>query len=294
MGLADWFSTFCTNIQVRNRDTVSSRYRTLTRRLNTDFWSTTSETSHSLYVGSYGRRTAIHGFSDLDMIFALPWTKYLQYNRYAGNGQSALLQEVRGSIANTYPNSRISADGQIVEVSFSDGLTFEVVPAFLNDDLSYVYPDTNAGGRWRTTNPRPEIQAIKDRNQVCNGNLVRLCRMMRAWRTQWNVPIGGLLIDALAYQFIGNWKNRTKSYRCYDFMCRDFFRFMADQNRNQNYWLAPGSNQRVWGKGLFEWKATVCYNISLEAIKHEMASPKQEWSARREWRKIFGTSFPAQ
>ena len=293
MGLADWFETFCSNIQIRNRDTISTRYRNITRRLNTDFWSTTSETSHSLYVGSYGRSTATQGFSDLDMIFALPWTKYLQYDGHTGNGQSALLQEVRGSIAKTYPNTKISADGQIVEVSFTDGITFEIVPAFLNSDDSYTYPDTNGGGSWCITNPRPEIRAIGDRNLQCNRNLVRLCKMMRAWRTEWNVPMRGLLIDTLAYQFIADWEHRGKSYLYYDFMCKDFFRFMADQNRDQKYWRAPGSNQYVWRKGIFERKATVCYNIACEAINHEMATPKREWPAKQEWRKIFGTSFLA-
>ena len=69
MGLAGWFSTFCNNIQVQDGGTISSRYKTITHRLNTDFWNTESYTSHSLYVGSYGRKTAIQGFSDLDMIF---------------------------------------------------------------------------------------------------------------------------------------------------------------------------------------------------------------------------------
>ena len=53
MGLADWFSTFCSNIQVQDGSTISTRYKNITRRLNTDFWNTNSDTSHSLYVGSY-------------------------------------------------------------------------------------------------------------------------------------------------------------------------------------------------------------------------------------------------
>ena len=78
MGLAGWFSTFCGNIQVRNRPTISGRYRNITKRLNTDFWSTTSDSAHSLYVGSYGRRTAIQGTSDVGMIFRLPDSVYRQ------------------------------------------------------------------------------------------------------------------------------------------------------------------------------------------------------------------------
>ena len=293
MGLADWFSTFCSNIQVQNRSVISTRYKNITRRLNTDFWNTTSEISHSLYVGSYGRNTAIEGFSDLDMIFQLPSSLYRQYNEYKGNGQSALLQSVKKSIEKTYSVTSIRADGQVILVPFTDGITFEVVPAFINDDDSYTFPDANNGGSWRVTNPTPEIEAIRSRNSDCNGNLVPLCRMMRAWKSKWAVPIGGLLVDTLAYQFINDWQHNDKSYSYYHYMCRDFFLFMADQDSDQEYWRAPGSRQYVYGKGLFQWKARRCYNISLEAIKHEQADPKREWSAKQKWREIFGTSFPS-
>jgi hypothetical protein len=292
MGLADWFRVFCSNIQVQDGGTISLRYKAITRRLNTDFWNTTSDISHSLYVGSYGRNTAIQGFSDLDMIFQLPYSVYERYNGYNGNGQSALLQAVKTSIEKTYSTTSIRGDGQVILVPFNDGITFEVVPGFINDDDSYTFPDANNGGRWRVTNPKPEIAAIRTRNNACNSNLVPLCRMMRAWKRQWEVPIGGLLIDTLAYQFIDGWEYKDKSYLYYDYMCREFFRFMAGQSTEQEYWQAPGSGQYVYRKGLFQWKATRCYNISLEAIKHETAEPKQEWSAKQKWREIFGTSFP--
>lgn len=292
MGLGDWFSTFCANTQIKDGGTISDRYKAITKRLNTDFWSTTSDIAHSLYAGSYGRNTAIQGFSDLDMIFQLPYSVYQQYHNYSGNGQSALLQRVKVSIEKTYSKTSIRADGQVILVPFNDGITFEVVPAFINKDNSYTFPDANAGGRWRTTNPRPEIESIATRNRDCNFNLVPLCRMMRAWKRKWEVPIGGLLVDTLAYQFIENYEYRDKSYFYYDFTCRDFFKWMANQNEKQEYWKAPGSGQYVFGKGLFQYKAKRCYNIALEAIAHENATPKQEWSAKQKWRDIFGTAFP--
>lgn len=292
MGLADWFSTFCTNLQVQDGGTISARYKNITRRLNADFWATSSDTAHSLYVGSYGRNTAIKGFSDLDMLFELPAALYPRYNKHVGNGQSALLQAVRSSMRKTYPSSDIGADGQVVVVKFTDGIGFEVVPAFYNTSKTYTFPDANQGGKWRATNPRPEINAIRTRNTACNNNLVPLCRMMRAWKRKWSVPIGGLLVDTLAYQFIDSYKYRDKSYFYYDCLCRDFFAWMADQNKEQEYWKAPGSGQYVYGKELFQYKAKRCYNISVEAIAHEMASPKSERSAKQKWREIFGTAFP--
>ena len=292
MGTAEWFNTFCSTLLVRDGGTISKRYKMITRRLNRDFWNTDSETSHSLYVGSYGRNTAIDGFSDLDMVFRLPYSLFERYDQHVGNGQSSLLQAVRNSMRRTFSNSKIGGDRQVVVVEFQDGLTFEVMPAFLNNDGSYTYADSKRGGAWKVTNPRPEVKAIRERNDVCNGNLVPLCRMMRAWKARWKVPMGGLLIDTLAYQFIAGWAHRDQSYLYYDWMCRDFFEFLKGQDRKQLFWKAPGSGQYVYKKGVFHSKAARCHNISLLAIQHESADHKREWSAKRKWRAIFGSRFP--
>jgi hypothetical protein len=114
--------------------------------------------------------------------------------------------------------------------------------------------------------------------------------MARSWKDQWNVPIGGLLIDTLAYNFLKNWAHRSESYTYYDWMSRDFFAFQKDQNPDQNYWYALGSNQLVWRKGLFEYKALRCYNIALEACEFE--SKDMHWSANQKWREIYGSKFP--
>ena len=60
----------------------------------------------------------------------------------------ALLQSVKSSIEKTYSTSNIGADGQVIQVTFTDGITFEVVPVFTNKGGSYTFPDTNSGGRW--------------------------------------------------------------------------------------------------------------------------------------------------
>ncbi len=291
MGLSTWFTDFCSNLIVKNVGTISTRYKNITKRLNIDYWSTTSDTSHSLYVGSYGRGTAVQGFSDLDMIFHLPYSEYEKYNSYQTNGQSALLQAVKKSIEKTYSRTSIKGDGQIISVPFDDGITFEVVPGFINKDDSYTFPNANNGGSWCTTNPKPEISAIKSRNKICNGNLIQLCRMARAWKKKWDIPISGLLIDTLAYNFIRGYEYRDKSYLYYDFMSRDFFEYLRTQPTDKQYWLSPGANQYVWRKGAFEYKALRCKNIAVEACSYQ--SDKYGWTARQKWREIYGTEFPA-
>jgi hypothetical protein len=291
MGVGEDFRDFCANLTVSNRDSIARRYAAITKRLNLDFWNSDSETLHSFYTGSYGRGTAIGGTSDVDMLFWLPYGYYEKYHGYSGNGQSALLQAVRQSIKQTYVFTDVGADGQVVVVPFDDSITFEVVPAFVNKDGSYTFPDSNGGGSWKTTNPKPEIQAISDEDSKCNGNLKQLCRMARAWKRECAVPISGLLIDTLAYHFIRNWQERDKSYLYYDWMSRDFFTFLSGQNEKQEYWLSPGANQYVWRTGGFEYKATRGKNIAKEAIDH--ASNNQTYSARAKWREIYGTRYPA-
>lgn len=291
MGVAEDFNTLCTNLAVQNRASISDRYELITRRFNLEFWDTDSKQSHSIYAGSYGRNTATGLTSDVDMIFWLPVSYYTSYNNYSGNGQSALLQLFRNALRKTYPSTEIGADGQVVVVTFSDDVTFEILPAFENQNDSFTYPDANSGGSWKVTNPRPEIAEINRVDKECNGNLKNLCKMARAWKSKWDVPISGLLIDTLAYYFIRDYVYREKSYLYYDFMSRDFFNYLHNRDEKQDYWLSPGANQYVWRTGKFEYKALRCKNIADTACGYQ--GDTYGWTARQKWREIYGTKYPS-
>lgn len=292
MGVYDEFVAFKDQYNI-GRDLISSigqRYRRITARLNMDFWNTDSDAAHSLYVGSYGRDTAAKGISDLDIGFRLPSDLYAKYNAYQSNGQSALLQAVRASLRKAYSSSSVGGDGQVVVISFTDGITFEILPYFDNNAGTWTYPDSNGGGSWSTCNPRAEMTAIHGRNLLVNRNLKPLCRMMRVWKNFNSVQISGSLIDTLAYQFIGNWPHRANSYGYHDFMARDFLKYLYDQDRNQQYWLMPGSASRVYKTGVFWVKALQDYNTAVEACL--MQSDLQAINRREKWRYVFGPTFP--
>lgn len=291
MSVSDYFSTFCSNLRMSS-DTVSTiqyRYHQITKRINLDYRNSSSETAYSLYVGSYGRGTEIWT-SDIDMIVQLPYETYAKFDAYSSNGQSALLQEVKGVLQKTYSTSFVKGDGQVIGINFTDGINFEIVPAFINKDDSYTYPDSNDGGSWKTTDPRKEIAAMNTRNSDTNKNLKRLCRMARAWKEKCNVSMSGILIDTLAYKFIGDWEYKDKSYLYYDFMSRDFFAYLKNIDTSQNYWLAPGSNRYVWKLGNFQSKAKTAYDNAVAAISYE--SDNMSYSAKQKWREIYGTKFP--
>lgn len=292
VSVADDFRAFRANYLIPTTviTDISYRYRRMTRQLNTDFWNTQSETAHSLYVGSYGRDTAAKGVSDLDVAFQLPASVYGQYNGHYTNGQSAFLQAVRGSIQKTYPTSYIGGDGQVVAVNFTDGIRFEILPAFINTADTYTFADSNNGGSWRTCDPRAEMSAFAKRNTEANGNLKAICRMARIWKNYHSVPISGMLIDTLAFGFIQNWAHKDKSFLYHDFLVRDFFYALSQTDASQTYWRAPGSGSYVYKSGGFRSQAATAYSLADQAIAY--STNGNAWSYRQSWRGIFGPTFP--
>lgn len=198
-------------ISQETRALISKRYRAITKAVNLEFWNIQSELQHSIYVGSYGRGTAIET-SDLDVLVSLPKEEYQHYDTMKGNGQSRLLQSVRQAILYTYPRTDIRADGQVVKVSFSDGMKFEILPAFetkyWDGRTTYRYPDTNMGGNWLSTNPKAEQDAMKVKNEISCGLLIDTCKHIRYIRDNYfsSYHLSGIVIDSFVYQAISGWK----------------------------------------------------------------------------------------
>lgn len=291
MSVSMRFEQFCSALRMPAAvvNTVQMRYKQITQRLNRDFYGWESDTLNTIYVGSYGRGTAIH-ISDIDVLFKLPPGSYSRYNTYTHNGQSQLLQDLRTSLRKTYSSSAIKGDGQVTDIFFSDGMKFEIVPGIEMTDDTFRYPDSNEGGSWRVTDPRSEIAAVSEFDRQTNGTMRHLCRMVRAWKDQWDVPLGGLQIDTFAERFLKQWEYRDESFGYYDWMTRDFFKWLSEFDDTASYWLAVGSNQQVYNRGSFTHKAKKAYNISVEAVECE--NKKYEYSATIKWREIYGTKFP--
>ena len=162
MGLAHWFTTFCTNIQVRNRETISNRYKTITRRLNTDSGQR-PRTPHTVFTSSYGRKTATHGTSDVDM--ELPYAVYERYDGYHGNVRSPSRCPCGGKT--TYPATDIGADGQVILVS--PATPFELVQAITATETATTVSDSKQVEEVRQT--RGFARSIRARNSMLTPSL---------------------------------------------------------------------------------------------------------------------------
>lgn len=241
------------SIDKNTRERVSDRYKVVTKAVNTEFYGSSSDTMHSLYVGSYGRGTAIDT-SDLDIMVILPKDKYEQYDQYGNNGQSRLLQSVKDAVKSPYPRSDIRADGQVVKINFSDGMRFEILPAFEQAGLygrtTYIYPDSNMGGNWLSTNPKVEQDAMRKKDADSNHLLVDTCRHMRyVHDTNFrSYPLHGIVIDTFVYEAIGGWHwpepgTQGQHARSYEKALLDYW-----ENTSAVFLTplhAPGSNDQV-------------------------------------------------
>ena len=288
MSIAKDFEKFIENLAISNKDTISSHYGEITKTLNKNFRNTDSETDNCLQVGSFGRKTAINGISDLDMLYIMPKSLWGKYND-AQNGQYKLLSDVKEAILTRYPRTQVSVGGLVVCVTFSN-YYIEVQPVFEQDDGSFKYPDTSNGGSWKITKPRDEIKEISKADSEKNKNLRRLCKMVRAWKNKHGVAMGGLLIDTLAYNFLNSTTDYdNKSYPYYDCMSRDFFKFLSELPEQTEY-AALGSRQRVKVKKKFQKKAKKAYDLCVEAINANNSNEKWKkslWSSISCTRKII-------
>lgn len=271
-------------ITPNNHNIISTRYHRIVRSINSYYWGIDSSRQNCRYVGSYGRGTAIDGFSDVDMIVVLPETYYERFRKYQHNGQSALIQNVKRALNFTYSRSFTKGDGQVIVIEFSDGIKFEIVPAFKIKD-TYTYPDSNESGSWKKCNPLKEIEAVNLINKYHNGKLKNLCKLTRAWKKENNINISGILIDALASMYMLYLKEEQKSWD-YKFLFTDFLNYLGSQFQ-KNSWLICGSWDVIQRNNMeFEDCALQSASYCIKAMKYEF--DKDYSLADTYWEKIFG------
>ena len=266
MALKDDFQNYVEGLAPNKLSSMITTAAEIAKKLNKEYYELEGETEEHMYiVGSVGRGTSIKGASDLDLLFDLPDSTYKKFDNYGenSNGQSALLQEVKGVLQTRYPKTKMSGDGQVVVIEFSN-YTVELVPGFKQSDDSFKYPDTHDGGSWKKTDPLPEINASQDMAEETNDVFIHLCNLMRAWKNNIGFKFGGLLIDSLIYKFLNeNEEYKDISYNQYFDMTKAVFNFLRGLNKDQTYWYALGSNQQVYNSdnGKFVTKAKDAYDL---------------------------------
>ena len=291
MSLSNDFKEFCEDelsMTDEEWEKWENRSKEIAKRLNRKYYSLDElddeETDNGLIVGSVGRTTAVRNVSDFDYIFSLPSEVYRRFDNYEGNGQSALLQEIKNELLKRYPNTSIKGDGQVVVIDFRDGEKIELVPAFEQSDGNFKYPDSRNGGSWKTTKPKPEIEKCKSLNSNFNNHFTNLTRLIRQWKNHMGFSFKGLLIDTLISDLIDDKGISEIYYSDYNILLKDIFEYFSNQDKNREYWYALGSNQKIYNNDGAKF-----INKAKQALKKiEDAS---EEKLTEVYRQLFGRKF---
>jgi len=255
--------------------------------LNRHYFDSASETDNSFFVGSWGKDTATRPPRDVDLYFVLPDAVYHRFQNHVWNRQSALLQEVKGVLTKSYPNTTMRGDGQVVLVGFGT-YSVEVVPAFKLTNGNYWICDTNNGGRYKETNPWAEAAYIDDSDKASNTNLRPLIRMLKAWQAECSVPIKSFQLELMAADFLSQSPWRLKDFFWFDWITRDLFAYLY--HRANTFVTVPGVNESIFLGNDWQSRCASAYSRAVKACKFEYDNKVEQ--AGEEWQKIFGSQIP--
>ncbi len=220
------------------------------------------------------------------MLYLLPKHVYDRINQVQGNGQSQLLQEVKRVLAQTFPRTDLSANGQVVEVPFNS-YSVDVVPSFKCTDGTYIICQTANGGFWGTSNPIAEYRAITDVNAISGQKATHLIKMLKAWKNSCNVPIKSIVLEIVVCLFVNQWLHKKERINWYGWMIKDFFEYLY---RYPNCTVNIPGTQEVISLG-DSWlsKCESAYKRAIKACDYEYIN--NAFEAENEWKKIFGDQF---
>jgi len=240
----------------------------------------------SFLSGSYKRSTMIAPLASSDIdIFVILDPKY--YSEYKPAG---LLDKARNILLKTYPKTpKISRNGQAVTITFTD-FTVDVVPGFYRKGGGYLIPNS-ISDVWLETDPTVHDAKLSAANQVHDGDLVPLIKMIKGWNRIINDAFVGFYLELMTQEIL-------KGVKISDFSSGA--RFVFDKGREKIRFLMPdpaglGSNVKgldgVTTVDEAVRRFTTAYDRARKA--EHLAAVGYTDSAIAEWRKIFGDYFPA-
>lgn len=288
MSVTKRFTTFIDNIRLTDTQKAAGNAsrESVVRVLNLHYYNLNSGTSYSKFIGSWGKFTRVRPPRDVDVLYTLPKSVYDRFQLRTGNKQSQLLQEVKNILAKNFTNTAIRGDGPVVKIPFS-AYNVELAPAFELTTGKYWVCMTDSGGHYKEGDYDAENTLIKTSHDASKEKTRELIRMMKRWQAYCDVPLKSFWIELIAVEFLAQWEHRDKSREWFDFMVRDFLKYLEAKANGNVY--APGTYETMFIGNAWLSKATTARQRAEKACSLEATNSA---AAGDEWQKIFGTDIP--
>lgn len=274
------FKEFSQNIRLTDNQEkdAKTKYTGVCKTLHNAYYNNSYDEKTKFLFGSYKTKTNIRPLSedqDVDVLFKIPEETYNKFKNYNGNGPSALLQEIKGVLKNTYTTTdTIKGWGKVVLIKFSDDThNVEVLPAFELENKTFKIPNSENGGSWDNFDPRSQIENFNSSNSKTNSLTADLTRMMKTWiknTASLNYKSYNLLNDII--NFLEKYYKNGANYSEYHLVIKDFFQYIKTLNSNFVSYIQTASDR---------------VDKAIEFMNQENYR-----DASLEWRKIFGDDYP--
>ncbi len=277
------FTKFAENIRLTEsqENDAKTKYNNVCKTLHKVYYENVYDGKTKFLFGSYKTRTNTRPLSsnqDVDVIFKIPKETLDKFQNYASNGASALLQEIKNHLSKTFTTTeKVRGWGKVVLVQFDENRhNIEVLPAFEQEDNTFIIPNSENGGSWEEFNPREQVVFFQTSNNATNGLTADLTRMLKTWVKNTagltdKYKSYHLLNDVISY--LNTEYQEGADYSDYHKVVNDMFAYLKDHcNSNIESFVKTASDRS---------------SKALEYISND--KPKE---ASEEYIKIFGNEFP--
>lgn len=291
MSTSKWFSDFnkSLNINELEKITIEKVQKEISEIINFEYWNKKSNNSNTKLIGSFAQGTSIKA-SEIEFLVVLPEYMYKRYYILGKTGAKLLVEDVLVKIKKTFLNTRISKDLNKVLIE-DNGIKFTILPTFLEDEKTYIYPDIIGNFPWVSQDIERSILVINKRNKEMKNNLNNFAKMIKVWNDRNNSLLSEILIDSMVYEFFENYTfGKIEGFTYYDIYHSDFFNYLLKCGPDY-YWYIPGTTIPVKPRSPYLLQKILkdSRDISKKAI--DLYLSEYPLLARDEWIKLYGEKF---
>ncbi|MFH8681275.1 CBASS oligonucleotide cyclase [Streptomyces lydicus] len=206
ISVSEAFKNFSSNLEITPTESKQASKRQQGMREHLD--DSALDIADTFLTGAYRRATKTKPLADVDIMAVLNDRTYLNKHPHQ------VLEDVRAILAPIYGEDRVCCDRRAVRVDFGvklvddltgDVVSFDVVPAFTEDD-HYLIPD-DVLAKWIPTNPKVHEDLAVQANMDFSERWKPLVKMIKTWNRHRDHPIeASFLIEVMALELVkGEW-----------------------------------------------------------------------------------------
>jgi len=266
---------FIENITVTDRqeDNIDASFNNLKTNLMKD--DSNLSVKEVFLNGSYERDTIIRPLSDIDLFAVIDETDYTE-NGLDPNPQSVLTKFKNYLNGLSEYKDKVKQDRPCVTVVLSDK-NFDVLPSLRKSGALYI-PNSDLNG-WIFTDPKTHTDSLNRVNRNRNYKVKSIVKAVKQWKREHSQNIPSFHIEEVAINIFNIWNftNLEEGIRLWFEHAEGYLQVGRFKSYDE---YSKGKEKINKAKG------------KLQDAKGQL-NEKKEAEAKKIWKEVFGSKFPA-